>query len=731
MPRRHRSVWRRSPQSRLARIAVPVAIPVTLAVVVGGIVAVTESSSTNVSNTALSNCASPAAYVVPATAGAGGTAPATAGTMTATPAATGTATQTPAVAGTATATPATTGTATTGTATPAATGTAAQATATATPATATPATTATATATATTTPASTATATVAATPCPGGTATTTAVNPEAGVADLALTNPVDPAGNAINLNQTPAQAATTMNCTITAPANPLSAQGLATPWQLGDGCSEANPNQQAYVEATILAPNGQIQVYNPLVITQGTTPAATPVAPTIAAGSQVIINLGFNGNNLVLQGQGAVQGKCIDAFGNSIISQTSACNAAAFFQDANAQTANGTLKIAPLGTGTDGKACETTTNFALIDQDQSDNTDSEYLLNGNGQTAQDSPANKNAMGGSTVIANGSDNGLLGFFVDPALGCTPFVAPDVTSPNGTQSSQAFDDLSERANRQATADSTGAVALLPVNDPQLLVGGQFSIGKTNTYRALQDQPLLVASNGNNGNGNVNAGAINSRIVALQNRLGTFQNQIAIIKSRNQSAAVMNRQIAAVNNQVTAVNNQITALQNQLTGNNAGASLTAFKNQNAATYCQDMVNIQPAKNQLDMAKFANFTSPVPAVGSNLATFMGARLSASFTNLGCQKFGLKNPVTLTLNGNGVATAVTYSLTQQTATVPAATPSATASATASAAPTAATASPGTGTGAGTTGSNGNNGTGYNKVIPAGRRGHKENAAGM
>ena len=462
-----------------------------------------------------------------------------------------------------------------------------------------------------------------------------------------------------------------MNCTITAPASPLSARGLATPWQLGDGCSEANPNQQAFVEATILAPGGQVQVYNPLVITQGSAPAAAPAPPAIPAGSQVIINLGFNGNNLVIEGAGAFQGHCIDAFGNSVIAQTSACNAQAFFQDANAQIARGTLKVAPLGTGSDGRPCESTEDYALIDQDPSDNTDSEYLLNASSQTAQDTLGNKNALGGSAVIANGSDNGLLGFFVDPALGCTPFSAPDATSPNGTQSSQALDDLSSKVNDVALARQ-GIEATLPVNDPQLLVGGQFSIGKTNTYRMLQDEPPLPP------------------------------------------------------------------------GTN--------KNQNAASFCQDMVNIQPAKNQLDNAMFANFTSPVPAVGTNLATFMGARLSASFTNLKCQDFGLKNPVTLTLDGNGVATAVTYNLTQQKATVPAggrcttttttgtATPTATQTATpgATATPTAsATNGFGNGRGGFGNGNSGNSGTpcvvqgGYDQKVPRGRAGHRQNAAGM
>jgi len=38
------------------------------------------------------------------------------------------------------------------------------------------------------------------------------------------------------------------------------------------------------------------------------------------------------------------------------------------------------------------------------------------------------------------------------------------------------------------------------------------------------------------------------------------------------------------------------------------------------------------------------------------------------SFTNLNCQNFGLKNPVTVTLNG-GVATAATFNTAPQQAT--------------------------------------------------------------
>ena len=108
-----------------------------------------------------------------------------------------------------------------------------------------------------------------------------------------------------------------------------------------------------------------------------------------------------------------------------------------------------------------------------------------------GQSAQATAANATAMANATVEANGSDNGLLDGFVDPALGCTPFTATNPTNPAGASASQALNELSARANQK------GTIALLPVNDPQLLVGGNFSIGKTNAYRIETDQPLLPAN------------------------------------------------------------------------------------------------------------------------------------------------------------------------------------------------------------------------------------------
>lgn len=404
------------------------------------------------------------------------------------------------------------------------------------------------------------------------------------------TQPVDGQGEPISLNQAPDEAASSGNCTLIVPASPLTAAGLATPYQLADGCSEANPTEQAFVEATILSPAGQVQVYNPLVVTQGTRPADRLVAPPrIPAGAKVILDFGFNGTNLVLAGPGARQRSsgCVDALGQSVIGQVSACDAVPFYALADSEIARGILRVPALGSASDGEACQTTRDFALVDQDPSDNIYSQYLLTDGGQTAQATPASQAALGSATLVSNGSDNALLGYFVDPANGCKPFARTDRTSVTGSQPSQALDELSARVNQKTQ------IAVIPTNDEMVLVNGSYSVAKTNMYRSLVDQPQLAA--------------------------------------------------------------------------------TTNPYEVAAAFCMNLVNIAPAHDQLDLSTDAGSPTPVPAVGDNLATFLGNRLSMSFANLGCDAFGLTDPVDVTADGNGVATAVSYSTAAQQATLPAA----------------------------------------------------------
>ena len=305
----------------------------------------------------------------------------------------------------------------------------------------------------------------------------------------------------------PAAAAANVSCDIIVPANPLTAQGLSTPYQLTgtngqspatSGCNMANfANLGAFVQATILNPaTGALSVYEPLVITQGTQPAAAPVVPTLPANAVVTVDFGFNGTNLTQVGatpNALRQGNCVNGLPGSIFGQVSFCNGTNFFRAAYQAEAQGKLTVPALGTSPkDGMACPSTRSFQLIDQDPSDTVTSTYLLAGNGQTAQDNTANKAALAGAQAINNGSDNLLLDAFVDPTLGCTPMEAPDLTT-GAPGTSQALDELSAAKNQAAP------IALVPENDEMVLVNNAFSVTKTDLYRSnVGQQPVDAATN-----------------------------------------------------------------------------------------------------------------------------------------------------------------------------------------------------------------------------------------
>src|SRR5581483_79251 len=106
----------------------------------------------------------------------------------------------------------------------------------------------------------------------------------------------------------------------------------------------------------------------------------------------------------------------------------------------------------------------------------------------NGRIAQDTPANIAALPVRTVLKNASDNGLLIGFINPALGCTPFTAPDLTAGGTPAPSLALNEL------QAAATKTTPMALVPPNDPMTQVNGKPSVAKADLYRAGVNQPPL---------------------------------------------------------------------------------------------------------------------------------------------------------------------------------------------------------------------------------------------
>ena len=279
-------------------------------------------------------------------------------------------------------------------------------------------------------------------------------------------------------------------CTLSVPANPLSAEGLATPYLLAGPCHESDPNTNAFVQAVVLdRATGQVSLYNPLVVDRGSEPAIQPVLPALPSNRVVGIWVGFNGNTLSLVGRG--RRACIQGVRGSVFGQNAFCNAGAFYAAVHAAIGAGQLTVLPLGTSAkDGKACPTTRDFSIVDQDQSDNTTTTYLLTPDGSIAQNTPANAAKLTGSTILFNGSDERLTSVAVDKALGCTPWKVPDLADTTKATVSPAW-PLNEvfAGIRQAPP-----VALIPALDPFAQVNGTPSLRKLNLYRAGVHQPQV---------------------------------------------------------------------------------------------------------------------------------------------------------------------------------------------------------------------------------------------
>lgn len=288
------------------------------------------------------------------------------------------------------------------------------------------------------------------------------------------------------------------NCTIIIPDAPLTATGLATPYQLTPTdptqgkCDEANANSSAFVQAAILDPaTGQISIYNPLVIDAGSTPApgTSLVTPVLPKNAVVALWFGFNGDNLVQQGNSSsvlAANHCVNGLPNNVFGQVSYCNAPEFFDAAHAAIRKGLLHVPDKGVASDGEPCPAVRNFYVVDQDQSDNLPTTYLVSSSGQMAQNTVANAAALPGATSLGNPSDNGLLDRYLDPAMSCTPWKVPDLADPGQVVPGLALNELQARIHQRRH------VALIPAGDPMALNSdGSINIDKVNAYRRGVDQ------------------------------------------------------------------------------------------------------------------------------------------------------------------------------------------------------------------------------------------------
>lgn len=264
-------------------------------------------------------------------------------------------------------------------------------------------------------------------------------------------------------------------CEITLPDDVLAADSLATPFIVA-GCNQSDPSQASFVQGGIVrSKQTSLQIYNPLVANEGQSTVPQD-APDLGDFAVVALWFGTNADGLVLKNkQGSANGACVDGFG-----QFAYCNAPKFFEVAKE------VVPPPLGMAKDGLPCPTTRDFSVVDQDPSDNVATVYLVDPTtGAIMADTPDNRKAHPNAVELVNGSDEHLLAVNIAQALGCSPFLVPDILSGESRPSLFA-NELS------ANALQGPPVALIPELDPMVLVDGQPNREKLNSFRAGVLQP-----------------------------------------------------------------------------------------------------------------------------------------------------------------------------------------------------------------------------------------------
>jgi hypothetical protein len=253
---------------------------------------------------------------------------------------------------------------------------------------------------------------------------------------------------------------------------------------------------------------GALFVYGPLIVGPGET-AVPPTVPNLPANN--IVGCWFGSNlggftNIAEETAGGLNNvNCVHGNPNvpgDMFGQFAACNAKEFFAAANTLIASGKLNVPQPGTGTNGRACYTARSYEIVDQDPNDNVITKFFSIPNGGTtllAQNNAGNKAAYPNGTLIANGSDEGLLTNFYAVNLGCKPYLVQDLADPTGAKmiGSLALNELQSAETVKANPNSVWAS--IPPQDPMVLTAdGNVDIAKQNTFRAAVNQPPTAGGN-----------------------------------------------------------------------------------------------------------------------------------------------------------------------------------------------------------------------------------------
>jgi hypothetical protein len=261
-------------------------------------------------------------------------------------------------------------------------------------------------------------------------------------------------------------------------------------------CNEANSVNSRFVHAVVVNNvTGDMFVYNPLVITQGSPLAATPTPVNFTSGDSVVgIWMTSNSPNLLFyNSSGVMNGRCVSGTSGSPFGSFAFCNVDRFWMTVNTLVQQGKITLPPLEFAVDGLPCPTLYDFLIAGPGVDIPTT--YLVTNLNAVIQKTQNNMKMFNIKQEISNGWGNLRLLSFLNPAIRCTNLLVPDASDPGILTTALPLNIL------QALILQRPPMALIPSNDPNVITNNLTDLVKLNLYRIALDQPVSTVIGGDN--------------------------------------------------------------------------------------------------------------------------------------------------------------------------------------------------------------------------------------